>query len=172
MSIAELKETLGDHARDLKINLSNIGTTEGLAPTRLWGTALACAVATRHAGLIRAVQSDASEHLDEAHVRAAKGAASLMAMTNVYYRFLHLVDDDEYVRMPARLRMQLLGNPGIDKVDFEYFCLAVSILIGCPSCIRSHEKTVREGGVDKPSVQAAARIAAIMSGVTVALDAT
>ena len=38
-----------------------------------------------------------------------------MGMNNVYYRFLHLVEDAEYAQLPARLRMNVIGNPGIDK---------------------------------------------------------
>ena len=40
-------------------------------------------------------------------------------MNNVYYRFLHLVEDEEYGKLPARLRMNVIGNPGIDRLDFE-----------------------------------------------------
>jgi hypothetical protein len=34
-----------------------------------------------------------------------------MGMNNIYYRFLHLVEDSEYQTMPARLRMNVIGNP-------------------------------------------------------------
>jgi len=37
--------------------------------------------------------------------KAVKSAVSVMAMNNVYHRFLHLVNDAEYKSMPARLRM-------------------------------------------------------------------
>jgi len=36
--------------------------------------------------------------------RSAQMIASIMGMNNVYYRFLHLVEDAEYQSMPARLR--------------------------------------------------------------------
>ena len=65
------------------------------------------------------MQTLAVQHLDAAHVSAAHAAAAVMAMNNVYYRFLHLVQDEEYAKLPARLRMNVIGNPGIDKVDFE-----------------------------------------------------
>ncbi len=58
-----------------------------------------------------------------------------MGMNNVYYRFLHLVEDDEYAKLPARLRMNVIGSPGIDKADFELISLAVSAVNGCGKCV-------------------------------------
>ena len=46
-------------------------------------------------------------------------------MNNIYYRFVHLSNDKSFSTMPAKLRMNVIGNPGIDKVDFELSCLAV-----------------------------------------------
>ena len=68
-----------------------------------------------------------------------------MGMNNIYYRFLHLVEDGEYQTMPARLRMNIIGNPGIDKLDFELLSLAVSAVNGCGLCVTSHEKQVARG---------------------------
>ena len=74
-----------------------------------------------------------------------------MGMNNIYYRFLHLVEDGEYQTMPARLRMNVIGNPGIDKLDFELISLAVSAVNGCGLCVTSHEQKLREEGVEPRS---------------------
>jgi alkyl hydroperoxide reductase subunit D len=93
-----------------------------------------------------------------------------MGMNNVYYRFLHFTGEaGEYRHMPARLRMQVIGNPGIEKLDFELACLAASAISGCESCVVSHEKAVRERGGTKEQVQDAVRIAAVLNGAAVAL---
>jgi len=42
-----------------------------------------------------------------------------MAMNNVYYRFLYLASNKAYETKPARLRMNTIANPGVDKADFE-----------------------------------------------------
>ncbi len=43
-----------------------------------------------------------------------------MGMNNVYYRALHLLHERRSTRtLPARLRMNVLANPGVDKADFE-----------------------------------------------------
>ena len=54
-------------------------------------------------------------------------------MNNVYYRFVHLVGNEEYGKLPARLRMNVIGAPGIDKTDFELYSLAVSAVHVPPS---------------------------------------
>jgi AhpD family alkylhydroperoxidase len=78
--------------------------------------------------------------------------------------------------------MQVIGNPGPkmegagftpategDKLDFELACLAASAITGCESCVRSHEKAVRERGGTKEMVQDAVRIAAVVNAVAIAL---
>ena len=70
-----------------------------------------------------------------------------MGMNNVYYRFTHLVGGD-YPKMPAKLRMNVMARPGVEKVDFELWSLAVSAINGCGMCMESHEKVVRHGRPD------------------------
>ena len=70
-----------------------------------------------------------------------------MAMNNVYYRFVHLASNKDYATMPARLRMNVIANPGVDKADFELWSLAVSAINGCGMCIDSHEKVLLQAGV-------------------------
>ena len=100
---------------------------------------------------------------------AAKAAASIMGMNNIYYRFVHLISGD-YANLPARLRMNVIGKPGVDKVDFELWSLAVSAVNGCGMCVESHEKQVRAGGLSTEQVQAAVRIAAVVHAVAATLD--
>jgi lipoyl-dependent peroxiredoxin subunit D len=94
-----------------------------------------------------------------------------MAMNNVYYRAVHLASNTEYTKMPARLRMNVIANPGAPKLDFELWCLAVSAINGCGACIDSHEKALRDGGVPAEKIHAVLRYAAIVESTAVALEA-
>ncbi len=96
---------------------------------------------------------------------AAKAAASIMAMNNIYYRFLHLASNNDYATRPAKLRMNVIGAPGIDKADFELFCLAVSAVNGCGMCIDAHEKVLLAAGVSIDTIQTAVRIAAVVNAI-------
>ena len=155
MSLDALKERLPDYARDLKINLGVITGASSLTPRQHWGAAITAA---------------AAPHLDDVALRAARGAASVMAMNNVYYRFLHFVGEgNDYQALPARLRMQLIGNPGVDALDFELWCLAASAVTGCGACVVSHDKVVRQKGATAPQVQDAVRIAAVVHALAATL---
>ena len=57
-------------------------------------------------------------------LKAAQAAAAIMAMNNVYYRFVHLVEKDEYSKLPAKLRMNVMASPGTTKENFELWSLA------------------------------------------------
>ncbi|MBN1239996.1 MAG: carboxymuconolactone decarboxylase family protein [Gammaproteobacteria bacterium] len=173
MDLTNLKNMIPDYAKDLKLNLSSVLTPDGapgLTEKQIVATALASAIAARNETLLREVEALAAEVLGQADVDAARAAAAIMGMNNVYYRFTHLVGNDEYGKMPARLRMNVIGSPGVDKTDFELYSLAVSAINGCGACVASHEKVVRKGGIGADGVQSAVRIAAVVHGVAVALE--
>jgi len=174
MSINDIKASIPDYAKDIRVNLGSVVSEDGspnLNAQQLWGTALACAAACGHKPLLEAVQADASAHLDEAHSNAALAAAALMGMNNIYYRFLHLAGNDEYQQLPARLRMTVIGNPGIDKADFELYSLAVSAINGCGMCITAHEKVLQQAGISASAIQDAVRVAAVLHAAAQVLRA-
>src|SRR6266403_2983425 len=168
-----IRDTLPEYARDLKLNLGTVLTpagAPGLSEKQIWAVALASAIAAGNVEFARQIETLAGAHLDSAYVNGARAAAAIMGMNNIYYRFLHLVEDPEYARMPARLRMNIIGNPGIDKLDFELLSLAVSAINGCGTCVASHERQVRQHGVTREAVQSAVRIAATVPAVARVLE--
>ncbi|MFZ8885281.1 MAG: carboxymuconolactone decarboxylase family protein [Steroidobacteraceae bacterium] len=173
MNLETIKNQVPDYAKDLKLNLGSVLTPQGvpgLTEAQLWLTAVASAIACGNASLTAAVETAAAGKLDAAQLAGARAAAAIMGMNNVYYRFTHLVEDEEYSRLPARLRMNVMANPGIDKVDFELASLAVSAIRGCGKCIVAHERVVRQAGLGREAVQSAVRIAATLAGVAGVLD--
>jgi len=165
-----LRDRIPDYAKDLRLNLDALAKVESLTPSQLWGVMLASALAARNDELVRAVAEEARPHLSEAAVGAARTAAALMGMNNVYYRFQHLVSNAEYGSLPARLRMQAIANPGVERVDFELACLAVSAIHGCGKCMDSHEHELRKRGTSALAVQDAVRVAAVLHAVAGVLD--
>ncbi|HWK49471.1 MAG TPA: carboxymuconolactone decarboxylase family protein [Steroidobacter sp.] len=173
MSLETIRDQLPDYARDLKLNIGSVLTPQGapgLSEKQIAAVALSTAIAARNPHLTLAIEAWAKPHLDDAYVNGARAAAAIMGMNNIYYRFLHLVEDGEYSTMPARLRMNIIGNPGIDKLDFELLSLAVSAVNGCGMCITSHEKKLREGGISREQVQSAVRIASVIHAVAGVLE--
>jgi alkyl hydroperoxide reductase subunit D len=169
MTIESLKERLPEYAKDIKLNLGSLAVEASLNKQQRAGTFIASALASRNAEVIRAITAEFGSQLSPEALSAAKAAAAIMGMNNIYYRFVHLVGGD-YERLPARLRMNVIGKPGVEKVDFELWSLAVSAVNGCGMCLTAHEKVVREGGLSQEQVQAAVRIAAVVHAVAAILD--
>ena len=170
MALDDLKQALPEYAKDLKLNLGSVIGNSELPKQQLWGTVLACALASRSGIVLRALEPEAKENLSAEAYGAAKSAAAVMAMNNVFYRTRHLLSDPEYGTMRAGLRMNVIGNPGVEKTDFELWSLAVSAINGCGQCLDSHEQVLRKAGVDRETIQEAFKIAAVVQAVGATLE--
>lgn len=171
MSLDTLKSALPGYAKDLKLNLGAVVDHTELSEQQLWGTMLVTAIASRSPLVLAQLEPEARERLSPEAYGAAKRAAAVMAMNNVFYRTRHLLSDPEYGRLRAGLRMNVIGDPGVAKVDFELWSLAVSAVNGCGQCLDSHEAALRKAGVPRETVQEAFKIAAVVQAVGTTLDA-
>jgi alkyl hydroperoxide reductase subunit D len=172
MSVVNLKERIAEHGKDIRINLGNVLSEEGspdLNTQQILSIALASAYTTKNSAVIENILAESQGKIGDAEIGAAKAAATIMAMNNIYYRFIHLVEDKEYSTLAAGLRMQILANPGVDKTTFELMSLAVSAINGCGMCMEAHVKTSEKHGVTKRGVQSTVRIAAVINAAAQAL---
>jgi len=173
MTLDQLKFSLPDYAKDLRLNLDSVlseGGAPGLTQKQIALMALASAIASRHGPLTQAVAQFASQHADGAELNGIRAAAAMMAMNNIYYRFTHLVGNEEFSSLRTSLRMNVMANPGGSKIDFELASLAVSAINGCGKCMESHEKTLRKHEVSAQAIQSAVRISAVVHAVAVTLE--
>ena len=172
MSLDALRETLPPYAKDLSLNLSSLANETVLSDQQKWGCFLASAHAVGQREVVRAIENAAQAGgLSPQAVTAAKAAAAVMGMNNVYYRSLHLLSNPEYRTLPARLRMNVIANPGVEKTDFELWCTAVSAINGCGLCLDSHEAELKKHSMPAQQVQTALRIAAVVNAVSRVLQA-
>lgn len=171
MSLESLRERLPAYAKDIKLNLSSLARETTLTDQQKWGCYLAAAHAVGQAEVIAAMEAEAQTALSPQAAEAARAAAAIMAMNNVYYRFVHLASAPEYKTLPAKLRMNVIANPGVEKADFELWSVAVSAINGCGVCIDSHEVELRGHGVTPEQIQAAVRIAANVTAASRVLAA-
>lgn len=170
MSLESLRAAMPDYARDIRLNLGSLATEPVLTEEQRAGTFIASALASRNATVTAAIMAEFAPALSAEALAAVRAAGAIMAMNNIYYRFVHLVGG-EYGTMPAKLRMNVMARPGVDKATFELWSLAVSAVNGCGMCMESHEKAVRQHGLTAEQVQAAARIAAVVHAAAAVLDA-
>ena len=167
MSLDALRAALPAYAKDLSLNLSSLAAETVLTEQQKWGAFVASAHAVGESSVIQAVEAAAAEAgLAESARDAARASAAIMGMNNVYYRSLHLLSNGEYKTLPARLRMNVLANPAVEKVDFELWSTAVSAINGCGMCLDAHEAELKKHGVPAASIQTALRIAAVVNAVS------
>lgn len=164
MNFENILNALPDYAKDIKLNLSSLANNHsGITDVQFAGSVLVAAIASKNGALSKHIRQSIASTLNETEINAAHSAVSIMAMTNIYYRFTDLVNDPSYATMPAGLRMNILANHGIDKVTFEMWSLVVSIINGCHKCVTAHEQVlVKQHGVAKETIQLLAKIAAVI----------
>ena len=166
MSLDALRDRLPAYAKDISLNLGSLASETVLTDQQKWGTFLASAHAIGVPEVVRDLETQAATVLSPEAMNAAKAATAIMGMNNIYYRSLHLLHNQEYRTIPARLRMNVLGNPGVDKVDFELWSTAVSAINGCGACLDAHESELKKHGVPAQQIQAALRIGAVVHAVS------
>ena len=171
MSLDALKSSLPDYAKDLKLNIGSLANETLLTDQQKYGCFLAVAHAIGEPRTLQAIVGEVGDKLSPEAIRAAKAASAIMGMNNVYYRAIHLVSNTTYRTLPARLRMNVIGAPGIEKADFELYSLAVSAVNGCGMCLDAHEAELRKHGLTSEQIQAGLRIGAVVNGVAAVLHA-
>jgi alkyl hydroperoxide reductase subunit D len=172
MNLDALIDAIPSYAKDLKLNFSSVVRQQtDLNERQAWGTVVASVITSRNQDLMMAALDEAATHLTPEALHAAKGAAAIMGMNNIFYRFLHLSSNEKYRTMRAGLRMNIIRTHGIDPLDFELWSTAVSAINGCGACVDSHEKILREKGVSEEKILAAVRIASVIHAIAVVLDA-
>ena len=171
MTLDALIDSLPAYAKDMKLNFSSVVRSQtDLTEQQLWGTVVVSAMSARNEDLTAAALEEAQAHMTPQAFEAAKAAAAVMGMNNVYYRFLHLTSNEKYKTLRAGLRMNVIRTHGIDHLDFELWCLAASAIKGCGACVDSHEKVLREKGFGEEKVMAAVRVASVVHAIAEVLD--
>lgn len=164
--VDQLKEGLPDYAKDTKLNLDAVIKRSKLDPLEAQCVALAATFATGNSKLWTwiSTQIAGSEDVD---VNAAITAASLMAMNNVWYPYIEMVNDEQLKGLPAQLRMNAIAtHGGTTKARFEAYSLAASIVGKCHFCVRAHYDTLKKEGYSVEQLRDIGRIAAVMTAVS------
>lgn len=152
-------------ARDLRLNLKRVIEDGALGEENAILALLALATSVGDARLAGYARDRLAEFgIGAEPIQEAAESAAIMGMLNVYYRFRHMLGNDDEYRATG-LRMTALARPALGKERFEMLAFAVSVLNGCESCIRSHERALRESGVGVDQIHDLARLAAVVKGL-------
>ena len=152
-------------AKDLRLNLKRLIEQGTLTPQDAHLAILAVAAAVEYEPLKNYARHALAEFgFPAEQIAEAAESSAMMAMLNVYYRFRHMVGNEEDYRV-AGLRMTALARPTLGKTRFEMLAFALSVLNGCESCIRSHEEVLRNEGFGTDKIHDLARLAAVVKAL-------
>ena len=98
-------------------------------------------------------------------------AAALLGVCEQDYNLMADWFDGLSLPYALPVAVNIIGNPGVDKANFELWSFAVSSINGCSHCVVAHEHTLREAGVDREVILEALKAAAIVAGVAQAITA-
>jgi alkyl hydroperoxide reductase subunit D len=163
--IDQVKESIPDHAKDIKLNLDAVMNRSGLDDVDAHACAFAAAVASGNGDLAFEISMNGPlAGTDERE--AAKTAAALMGMNNVYYPFVEMTEDPDLKGLPPGLRMNAYAtHGGVSKKKFEMYALAASIVGKCQFCVKNHYDLLKKEGMTVTELQMVGKIAAVINAV-------
>jgi lipoyl-dependent peroxiredoxin subunit D len=128
--------------------------------------ALTSALAAGNGELAYAIMTSGELDNFPKETEAAKTAASLMGMNNVWYPFVEMCNDADLKGLPAGLRMNAYANHGgVTKKQFEMYALAASAIGKCHFCVKNHYDTLKKEGMTTQELQHVGKIAAVINAV-------
>lgn len=162
----QVKESIPDHAKDIKLNLDAVINRSPLDTVDTHAIAYVSALAAGNGGLAFEIEMNGPLFDSVPEREAAKTAAALMGMNNVYYPFVEMCEDQQLKGLPAGLRMNAYASHGgVTKKKFEMYTLAASIIGKCHFCVKSHYDTLKKEGLTVQELQHIGKIAAVINAV-------
>jgi alkyl hydroperoxide reductase subunit D len=163
--VDQVKNSIPDHAKDIKLNLDAVINRSGLDEIDAHACALAAAIMAGNGELAFEIGMN-GPLMGTPEREAAKTAAALMGMNNVYYPFVEMTGDANLKGLPAGLRMQAYAtHGGVSKKKFEMYALCASIVGKCHFCVKSHYDILKNEGMTVQQLQAVGKIAAVINAV-------
>jgi alkyl hydroperoxide reductase subunit D len=163
--VDQVKESIPDHAKDIKLNLDAVINRSGLDEVDAHACAFAAAIAANNGDLAFEISMN-GPLMGTDEREAAKTAAALMGMNNVWYPFVEMAADESMKGLPAGLRMNAYAtHGGVSKKKFEMYALAASIVGKCHFCVKSHYDILKNEGMTTQELMAVGRIAAVIAAV-------
>jgi lipoyl-dependent peroxiredoxin subunit D len=161
----QVKNSIPDHAKDIKLNLDAVINRSGLDEIDAHACALAAAIMAGNGELAYEISMN-GPLMGTPEREAAKTAAALMGMNNVYYPFVEMTGDENLKGLPAGLRMQAYAtHGGVSKKKFEMYTLCASIVGKCHFCVKSHYEILKNEGMTVQQLQAVGKIAAVLNAI-------
>jgi alkyl hydroperoxide reductase subunit D len=164
--VESVKESIPDHSKDIRLNVDSVIKRSPLDEVDTHAIAYVAAIAAGNGGLAFEIEMNSPLFKFEQEREAAKTAASLMGMNNMYYPFVEMCNDPDLKGLPPGLRMNAYANhAGVSKKKFEMYALAASIIGKCHFCVKNHYDTLKKEGMTVQELQHVGKIASVINAI-------
>ena len=164
--VDRVKDSIPDHSKDVKLTFDTVFKSTLLDAVDLQACALAAAITAGNGELANVIESGSILVDNPAELAAAKTAASLMGMNNIYYPFVEMTGDSDLKGLPPGIRMQAyLNHAGVSKKKFEMYALCASIVGKCHHCVKNHYDVLKKEGMTVQELQHVGKVAAVINAI-------
>lgn len=161
-----IKDSIPDHSKDIKLNLDTVINRSVLSVQDTHACALVAALAAGNGELSYAIMTSGELDNFPKEMEAAKTAASLMGMNNIWYPYVEMCNDPELKGLPVGLRMNAYVNhAGVSKKQFELYALVASIIGKCHFCVKNHYDILKKEGMTAQELHHAGKIASVIHAI-------
>ena len=158
--LESVKESIPEHAEDIKNNLLDIMANHGLEKVDAHGCAYSAAIAASNGGLAFEIEMNSPLFMHDAEREATKAAAALMGRNNTWYNFADTqdIEDDAFTSINSTF--------GVSKKKFYMYALSASIVGKCNRSIKFYtDELVMKEGMTFNEVSSIAKIASIVNSI-------
>jgi len=158
--LESVKESIPDHAVDIKNDLLHIMENHGLEKVDAHGCAYAAAIAASNGGLAFEIEMNSPLFMHDGEREATKAAAALMGRNNTWFTFaeIHDIEDESFTAINSTF--------GVSKKKFYMYALAASIVGKCNHSIKFYaDELVMKEGMTFTEVSNIAKIASIVNSI-------
>jgi alkyl hydroperoxide reductase subunit D len=164
--VDRVKDSIPDHSKDVKLTFDTVFKSTLLDAVDLQACALAAAITAGNGELANVIESGSILVDNPTELAAAKTAASLMGMNNIYYPFVEMTGDVDLKGLPPGIRMQAyLNHAGVSKKKFEMYALCASIVGKCHHCVKNHYDVLKKEGMTVQELQHVGKVAAVINAI-------
>ena len=170
MNIDELKNSIPDFAKDIKLNLSSLIINSDYSEELVYGCAYASSLALGDQGLIDVFEGECKSRFESEFVISVKSTVTIMTLNNIWYKYRDSMPNTEMKMAPQKMRVNVMANhAGIDKILFESLSLCVSAINGCTFCVKAHSDLLLDNGETKDYIYNVGRIASVIAALSKAI---
>ena len=171
MTLSDLKNSIPDFAKDVKLNLSSLVMNSEYDEELVYGCAYASSLTIGDDYIASVFEEECRNRFGPKFINSVKATVTIMSLNNVWYKYRDSMPTTEMKMAPQKMRVNIMANhAGLDKILFESMSLCVSAINGCTFCVKAHSDLLLENEKTKEYIFNIGRIASVIFSLSKAFS--